>query len=91
MTDIDHATDIREHEQTYDLFIRVATMGSLHVAAILLALVIGTIEGQMWIGAIGAVAATAAAGYGMMRPGRGDPVPGTIVVALLVILMGVFA
>jgi hypothetical protein len=54
--EVEYATaqgnDYREHEGTYDFFVRLATYGTLHVIAVVVGLAIGGTSGS-WLIALG--------------------------------------
>ena len=83
--------DFGEHRRTYDLFVKICVMGALHVVGVLLVIVIATIESAPVTAVVGFVLITAAAIYGLLRPGTGDARPAAAVLVLLFIVMAVMA
>lgn len=87
--EVEYATaqgnDYREHEGTYNFFIRLATYGTLHVIAIVIGLAIGGTTGH-WLVTFGLIFfATIAAVFGLVKDIKW-PSFAMVVVGLLALL-----
>ena len=78
--------DYVSHESTYEAFVHMVFIGTLHVASVVIGLAIGAVNGS-WLVAFGVFAiATVAAVQGFMSKTRGASY-GALVVALLALAL----
>ena len=74
--------DYREHESTYSFFVRITTIGILHVVSILLALTIGGVLGHWLLAGSIIIIATITAVIGLAT-GKNSPSIAVVVLSLL--------